>query len=927
VPSAPTITTCPATATAAAPIAAPAPAPTPVAAPAHVSEPADSATVPPLHVALMGECDTVIALFAHVPTLMDALQQRDELQAELQAAKDGDDYTQAMVLGNKLDALQKRIKMPPLTEKDYHALPGKHAKLVKKVSRKCKALLRAKNMAALEPLAAKLEELKALVPTEAPSVASGEPLASPVSDGTGSSVGRVEQPAQAASVFTSNGVTITNLQDLYSAQSKGGLGAASVRLMLRGEFRSVNTGSDEASDCRCVIKCAFQAGDDEPTAEYVDLLRNEHAMYKNMQGRSAETGCVRCYSINHEGRYMVLEDHGVDLRALLNASLRSPELVVEGVLPAVQALHGLSIMHGDIKPANLLVQLTFQGRYIVKLCDLDCAKHVGEECEAAGLGTKHYLAPEVRVAAASAAGTLRASTAVDMFALGLVLWQVIKRSPAAALDCDNEARLDLLYSDQAQLNAHLEYPAMYRDFMERVTCLEPTHRPNATALASHCINRSASSLHRTVVREQEEKRFLKHNVEGKLESMQHEIERLRLGQLELDTRIREMLAKSAALSNMVETLIAGTHDIPTLAIILPEVPNSWADVKQPMRLLRNHYRLYFLCAHTKQIAPCGPDKKGYEIEVTRQWVQDAAPVLRVGLVLVKVALLASGLPLPVPDLCSALADTTKHCKYLDAVLHLVTHPPDDTVKGAEYVMQTALDAVEAYDENNLLADYGVTDPLKVVRLKQGTKQAYDTIKGLLEAQEPSVASNSGLRKVIDKETGRTAWVLDSDATERAWRESIRPVVPLPPAPVSPSSEAAAAPVSPSSEAAAVPVSPLSRAAAAPVSPLSGAAAAPVSPSSEVAAVPVSPLSGAAAAPVSPLSGAAAAPVSPSSEVAAAPVSPLSGAAAAPVSPSSEAAAATGRDQCLTDDLPVSPQQGVAGRGPEPAAQGCCCCVS
>jgi hypothetical protein len=191
-----------------------------------------------------------------------------------------------------------------------------------------------------------------------------------------------------------------------------------------------------------------------------------------------------------------------------------------------------------------------------------------------------------------------------------------------------------------------------------------------------------------------------------------------------------------------------------------------------MRLLRNHFRLYFLCSHTKQIAPCGPQGKGYKIEVTKQWVQDAAPVLRVGLVLVKIALQVSGLPLPVPDLCSALADATKHSKYLDAALHLVTHPPDDAMKGAEYVMQSSLETVEAYDVNSLVTEHCVFTPANKLQLQEGSRKAHETIREVLVAQGHNIALTCGLRQVTSGRTGRTAWVLDNDATERAWREAV-----------------------------------------------------------------------------------------------------------------------------------------------------------
>jgi serine/threonine protein kinase len=468
----------------------------------------------------VGECDSVTTQFAHAPALRNAIQQRDELQAQLQAAEDSGDFVVVGTLGEQLEALKRKVNEQPLSEEGYLTLADRHEALVQKVMVTCKDLTKAKDWAALQPIAAKLQELKALATSLGSST---ENLICPSSPAPGveniSDAANTSADAGTSLVYASNGVPITNVQELRSTQP--GLRAASVRLMLRGEFKTPD-GAGVIHTYRCLIKCAAShAADIDPSVTNVDRLRIEHAMYQEVQrlASAVGTGCMRCYSLDPAGLYMVLEDHGTDLRALLNADLKSPQMVMEGVVPAVHALHSMNIMHGDIKPENLLVQHTLQGHYIVKLCDLECAKKVGEVCEAAALGTKHYLAREVRIAAASATGTLRASTAVDMFALGLVLWQVMKRSPTAALDCDDEARLELLYSDQAQLNAHLEYPARHRTVAERMTCLDPARRINITELWRHVTAQDISLMHQQNV-------YLKSSVHDKLDSMDAKLDKV-----------------------------------------------------------------------------------------------------------------------------------------------------------------------------------------------------------------------------------------------------------------------------------------------------------------------------------------------------------------------------------------------------------------
>jgi hypothetical protein len=111
----------------------------------------------------VAECDAVIAQFAHVPALRDAIQQRDQLHKEfaaLNAAKTN--FMEIARVGTAHKAAIAAVLQLPLPEENYLTLAGRYEALVQKVTATCAELADAGEFDALVVLAAKLEELKAL---------------------------------------------------------------------------------------------------------------------------------------------------------------------------------------------------------------------------------------------------------------------------------------------------------------------------------------------------------------------------------------------------------------------------------------------------------------------------------------------------------------------------------------------------------------------------------------------------------------------------------------------------------------------------------------------------------------------------------------------------------------------------------------------
>ena len=130
--------------------------------------------------------------------------------------------------------------------------------------------------------------------------------------------------------------------------------------------------------------------------------------------------------VAQDGQHALVMDlvEGEDLRRRVRRDGPVPPAVaanlVAQVADALAYLHGRGIVHGDIKPGNLLVPAD-GGQ--VRLADFGVARRISGDADLATHATPEYVSPEV------VAGG-KPSPAADVYALGIVLFELLcGRSP------------------------------------------------------------------------------------------------------------------------------------------------------------------------------------------------------------------------------------------------------------------------------------------------------------------------------------------------------------------------------------------------------------------------------------------------------------------------------------------------------------------
>ncbi len=154
-------------------------------------------------------------------------------------------------------------------------------------------------------------------------------------------------------------------------------------------------------------------------------------------------------------------------------SVQSALWIARQAAQALEAMHGCGFLHGDVKPANLLIAPNGH----LTLVDLGFARRPDESETVANrlvLGTVNYLAPELITSA------LRADERSDVFSLGIVLFEMlVGRPPLVARDLAELIRMHNEYRPPSLRSLRADLPPALAELVHQMLCKEPLRRPDS----------------------------------------------------------------------------------------------------------------------------------------------------------------------------------------------------------------------------------------------------------------------------------------------------------------------------------------------------------------------------------------------------------------------------------------------------------------
>lgn len=180
-----------------------------------------------------------------------------------------------------------------------------------------------------------------------------------------------------------------------------------------GSYATVHRGRDNELHREVAIKAIHSEFRSDP--QQLEQYWREAQLLAS----SNNPNIITIFDIDREQGWLILELMQSNLQELMAGrpmSLNSIRNTLVRALRALESLHSRGIIHGDIKPTNLMVD----GRQRLKLGDFGLARRVSDQDGSVVKGTTKYIAPEV---ISDECGKIGPSS--DLYSLGFTAYELL----------------------------------------------------------------------------------------------------------------------------------------------------------------------------------------------------------------------------------------------------------------------------------------------------------------------------------------------------------------------------------------------------------------------------------------------------------------------------------------------------------------------
>ena len=222
------------------------------------------------------------------------------------------------------------------------------------------------------------------------------------------------------------------------------------------------------------------------------------------------------------------------------------------------------------------------------------------------------------------------------------------------------------------------------------------------------------------------------------------LELIKQQMIQFGAGLNDINVQLAAQAQMLQEVLQGYHDTPILFCLKPMTPKGIHKFN-PLNALRDRAKLGFFCDYTKKPVACGPDGDGYVVTNLTEFVKKALPLLRLGLMILQIGLLSTGVPIPIAGLANSALDEADKLSFLKSAAGLLQ---DDVSMDA---VGSSLDSMEAKDKLNR-----AVRNIEAGEDREQVRSATKVIAAFLDSKDP-FWKHIGVTKKISR-SGRIGWI-------------------------------------------------------------------------------------------------------------------------------------------------------------------------